>query len=75
MSQTALKCKKCSAIWTPQTIFNDACPECEGEIVDITNTRVGQQFLSIIGMPDEIRTTSKHNIYATGPSFLLGGNS
>lgn len=74
MPQSALQCKKCGSVWTRQTVLQDACPTCAGEIVDITNTRLGQQFLSIIGAPGELRATSRQDIYATGPSFLLSAN-
>lgn len=74
MAQSALQCKKCGSVWTRQTVLQDACPECAGEIVDITNTRLGKEFLSIIGAPAELRSTSRQDIYATGPSFLLSVN-
>jgi DNA polymerase II large subunit len=72
-SQTALQCKKCSKIWTRRTLLDDACPECKGEIVDITHTAKGQEFLSIISIPTEIRTSPMDNqqIYATGPSNVF----
>lgn len=76
MSQTALQCRKCSKVWTRRTLLDDACPECKGEIVDITNTSTGQEFLRIISAPAELRSDSlKHtNIYATGPSMLFTGD-
>lgn len=73
-TQSALQCKNCGSVWTRQTVLQDACPECAGEIVDITNTRLGKEFLSIIGAPGELRATSKHNIYATGPSSIYSIN-
>jgi len=73
-NKNALKCKTCAAIWTRQTILDDACPTCGGEIVDITHTNLGKEFLSIIEMPAELRSTNKQAIYATGPSSLISPN-
>lgn len=75
MSQTALQCKKCSKIWTRRTLLDDACPECKGEIIDITNTPNGQEFLRIIHMPAELLSLSQDqkNIYATGPTSIFTG--
>lgn len=76
MSQTALQCKQCSKIWTRRTLLDDACPECKGEIVDITHTATGKEFLRIISAPAELRSDSlKHtNLYTTGPSILFTGD-
>lgn len=76
MSQTALQCKKCSKVWTRRTLLDDACPECKGEIVDITHTATGKEFLRIIQTPVELRSESlkQTNIYTTGPSMLLSGD-
>jgi hypothetical protein len=54
-------------------VLQDACPTCGGEIADVTHTRLGQQFLSIIAVPEEIRTSKldKVQVYATGPSSLF----
>jgi len=69
--QSAFQCKKCGSVWTRQTVLQDACPKCAGEIVDITETRVGKEFLRIISTPAELRSAIKHNIYATGPSSVF----
>lgn len=76
MSQTALQCKQCSKVWTRRTLLDDACPECKGEVMDITHTPNGQKFLSIITIPAELRYGPMDNqqIYATGPSILLSGD-
>jgi hypothetical protein len=62
-------------MWTRGTLLQDACPECEGEVRDITNTSKGQMFLSIIAAPAELRSSSlkQQNIYATGPSLIFTG--
>lgn len=76
MSQTALQCKQCSKVWTRRTLLDDACPECKGEIVDITHTPNGQKFLNIISAPPELCSASlpAQNIYTTGPSSLFLGD-
>lgn len=72
-SNDALQCKNCKAIWTRHTILDDACPTCGGEIMDITNTRLGQEFLQIINVPEELRATKaeRQPVYATGLSSLF----
>jgi len=74
---TALQCKNCKAIWTRQTVLDDACPQCGGEIVDITDTHTGQEFLRIISIPAEIRHTKldKQTIYATGVSSIFSSHA
>jgi len=69
-----LQCKDCKAIWTRQTILDDACPDCNGEIVDITNTPTGQEFLRTIQVPAEVIVTNANVIYATGPSSLFSAD-
>ena len=73
---TALQCKRCKAIWTRQTVLDDACPQCGGEIVDITNTHTGKEFLRIIEIPAEIRFShmTKKTIYATGASNIFSAD-
>jgi len=73
---SALQCKSCKAIWTRQTVLDDACPKCGGEILDITHTHTGKEFLRIIEIPAEIRFTNMHRktIYATGASSLFSGD-
>lgn len=70
---TAFQCKQCSKMWTRRTLLDDACPECEGEVTDITKTSRGQEFLSIVEMPAELLSLSldQQFIYATGPSNIL----
>ena len=72
-NQTVFKCLKCEALWTRRTILQDVCPQCGGEITDVTDTRVGQEFLNIIEVPAELRAgpLDQQPIYATGPSSLF----
>jgi hypothetical protein len=76
MANQVFKCKQCTTLWTRRTILQDVCPECGGEIEDVTNTSHGQEFLGIIAMPDELRYGPLDNrqIYATGPSSLFSSN-
>jgi DNA polymerase II large subunit len=76
MSKQVFKCNQCTALSTRRTILQDACPECGGEIQDVTETPNGQKFLSIIAMPVELRYGPLDNrqIYATGPSSLFSSN-
>jgi len=48
--------------------LEDTCPQCGGEIVDITATKTGKEFLRIITAPAEIRlpNVKRPTIYATG---------
>jgi len=73
-NRTVLQCKDCKTTWIRQSILDDACLECSGEIVDITDTHTGQEFLRIIEIPAEIRFTTANAIYATGPSSLLSAD-
>ena len=72
----ALQCNNCKAIWTRQTVLDDACSQCGGEITDITNTHTGKEFLRIIEIPAEIRFTNmtKKTIYATGASNIFSAD-
>jgi hypothetical protein len=62
-------------MWTRRTLLEDACPECGGEVSDVTETSNGKKFLQII-TPVEFKSASlpSQNIYATGPSALLSGD-
>lgn len=75
MSQTALQCKDCQAIWTRHTLLEDSCPQCGGEVADITHTANGQKFLNIIIPNEEMQAINKRIIYATGPSSLFSPRS
>jgi len=67
----ALQCKKCKAMWTRRTVLDDTCSKCGGDILDITGTHIGQEFLRSIAIPVEIRLTKENAIYATGPSTIF----
>lgn len=77
MAQDVFQCTKCSAMWTRRTLLEDACPQCKGEIKDVTNTDRGQEFLRIVSTPVEFRSESLGNqvIYATGPSSLFASHA
>jgi len=77
MAQTAFQCTKCSAMWTRRTLLEDACPQCKGEIKDITDTPNGQEFLRIVETPVELRSSSlgNQNIYTTGPSSIFSSHA
>lgn len=77
MSSSVFQCTKCAAMWTRRTLLDDACPECKGEIKDVTDTAKGQEFLRIVSTPVELRSESlqHQNIYATGPSSLFASHA
>ena len=77
MASNAFQCTKCSAMWTRRTLLQDACPQCGGEIRDVTDTVKGQEFLRIVSTPVELRSESldNQNIYATGPSSLFASHA
>ena len=70
---TVYQCTRCAAMWTKQTLIDAACPECSGEVKDISDTHTGQEFLRIVKTPDEIRFTNmdKKISYASGASSIF----
>ena len=73
MAGSVFQCTQCLAMWTRRTLLEDACPQCRGEIKDVTDTSKGQEFLRIVSTPVEFRSESlsNQNIYTTGPSSLF----